>query len=335
MPERIRRKWCPPLALILGSTLAVVLCLPLAGIMAVRYLAPALGYREAVAAVGVGVVFVAAAVGWTLWRVLLRPIRSLVGRAEGVTHGMPAALDPLAHYGTREMEHLGQAVLDMGRVLLGREAVLRSYAEHATHELKSPLTVLRGAAELLDNPDLDAADRARLLARIDGAAERMTALLDAQRALAGAQDLLVAGQARLADVLAAVQADLVRTHRGLDITVAADAPLPLGAEGLRMVLGHLLANAAQMGAERVWLRAGADRLDVIDDGPGVSEGNRDRIFDPFFTTRRDAGGTGMGLSILRRMLDAHGATILLEPGGASPVRLASGMHGAHFSVMFR
>ena len=49
----------------------------------------------------------------------------------------------MAHYGTAEMQGLGQTILDMGRVLQGREAVLRSYADHVTHELKSPLTTLR------------------------------------------------------------------------------------------------------------------------------------------------------------------------------------------------
>jgi signal transduction histidine kinase len=50
---------------------------------------------------------------------------------------------------------------------------------------------------------------------------------------------------------------------------------------------------------------------VADDGEGVSTNNRPQIFDSFFTTRRDSGGTGMGLAIVRAMLDAHGGTIRL------------------------
>ena len=53
---------------------------------------------------------------------------------------------------------------------------------------------------------------------------------------------------------------------------------------------------------------------MTDNGPGVSPGNRARIFDPFFTTRRDAGGTGMGLPIVRRLLQAHGGDIALVDG---------------------
>ena len=50
---------------------------------------------------------------------------------------------------------------------------------------------------------------------------------------------------------------------------------------------------------------------VSDDGEGVSPNNRTQIFDSFFTTRRDSGGTGMGLAIVRAMLDAHGGAIRL------------------------
>ena len=50
---------------------------------------------------------------------------------------------------------------------------------------------------------------------------------------------------------------------------------------------------------------------VADDGEGVSPNNRPQIFDSFFTTRRDSGGTGMGLAIVRAMLDAHGGAIRL------------------------
>jgi len=311
------RKWRPSLGLTLALTLAAVLCLPLAGIVAVRYLFPVIGYREAVIAVGAGVVLVTAVVGWALWRLLLRPITALADRAEAVKRGEVGADVLLAHYGTQEMERMGRAVMDMGRVLQSREAVLRSYADHATHELKSPLTVLRGAAELLDSDGLSAQDRARLLERIDEAADRMTALLDAQRMLARAQEPLAGGESRIGPLMEGLQMD----HAALTLLLEADAPLPMAQHGLRLVLDHLLSNAAAHGARVVRLRAVAGQLRVADDGPGVSEGNRDRIFDPFFTTRREAGGTGMGLPIVRRMLEAHGARIRLEEGERGAVFL--------------
>jgi len=310
VPERIERKWRPSLALVLGATLAVVLCLPLIGIAALGVLAPRLGQGGALVLVVLAVVAAMALVGWVLARILLRPIRGLADRARRLRDGDPAASRPMAHYGTAEMQGLGQTILDMGRVLQGREAVLRSYADHVTHELKSPLTTLRGAAELLDSNDLPEAERRKLLTRIDEAADRMTALLDAQRRLARAQEPLPGGSARLSRVIA----DLAQEFAGLELVVATDGDAPIPVDGLRLVLEHLLGNAAEHGAGKVTLSAEADLLRIADDGPGISAGNRNRVFEPFFTTRRDTGGTGMGLPIVRRILEAHGAEITLAEG---------------------
>ena len=95
-------------------------------------------------------------------------------------------------------------------------------------------------------------------------------------------------------------------------------PLPMSGEGLRIVLGQLLRNATEHGAARVTfeVQAGPNAevtLIVRDDGRGISAGNAGRIFEPFFTTRRDGGGTGMGLSIVRNILAAHRAGIGLVP----------------------
>lgn len=315
MPGRIAAKWRPSLAMIVGFTLAAVLCLPLAGIMAMRFLTPSLGYGEAMALAGIGIVLATVYVGYVLWRIILGPVRALAARADEIAHGVSGALDPLAHYGTREMRDMGQAMLDMGRVLQGREAVLRSYADHVTHELKSPLTVLRGAAELLDSPGLKRGERRALLARIDDAADRMTALLEAQRALARAQEPMGSGSAMVPDLIDGLAAQFP----GLALTAQGHDALPIARDGLRLVLEHLLGNALAHSATAVTLTTTPDSLTVADDGPGVSAGNRARIFDPFFTTRRDSGGTGMGLAIVRRMLHAHGAEIALldqAPGAA-------------------
>ncbi len=313
MRGRVSRKWRPGLGLILGLTLAVILCLPFLGILTVSALCSdpgAASCGRATLAVSAAILAITAAVGYVLWRILLAPITALADRAEAIQRGEADALSPLPRYGTREMGELGQTILGMGRVLQGREAVLRSFADHVTHELKSPLTVLRGAAELLDAPDLPEAERARLLARIDEAAERMTTLLDAQRALARAQEPFAAGSARVGPILAEFAAE----YPDIAIDLAADAEVPLGPDGLRLVLGHLIGNAVEHGAGRVTVRADTARLEVADDGPGISPGNAARIFEPFFTTRRDRGGTGMGLAIVRRMLEVHGASIDLAPG---------------------
>ena len=320
MSRRISDKWRPSLALILGATVMATLALPFVGILGSRALGREIGYFQAQVLFGILMVIAAAFLAWVLWRILYGPIRALARRADGIRRGTEGALEPMQHYGTQEMQALGQSMLDMGRVLQGREAVLRSYADHATHELKSPLTVVRGAAELLAEGGLSQEDQARMIGRIEKAASRMAALLDAQRALARAQEPLGQGNAPLGHVVEMLK----KEHPGLAISCKADRVLPLPAAQLQLVLGHLFGNAAAHGAQAVIVTGRADGFDVVDDGPGVSPGNRARVFDPFFTTRREAGGTGMGLAIVRRMLEAHGGEITLGEGGP----------GAQFEVRF-
>jgi signal transduction histidine kinase len=286
--------------LVVAVTLVVVLCLPLIGIYFVQDMAPSMGYTRASYPAGIGVLGATFVVGWGLLRFLLRPVQTMRDRVGALRSGDDAALDPLDQYGTSDMQALGQSFLDMGRALRNREAVLRGYADHVTHELKSPLTVVRGAAELLASPDLPPAERDRLTAKVEAAAARMTALLDAQRDLARAQEPSARGVARLSDV-------------ATDIEVLQDGNVPLPADALRLVLDHLNGNAKAHGATRISAALQGRTLTFQDDGKGISQGNRDRIFEPFFTTRRETGGTGMGLSIVRRILEAHEADIALVP----------------------
>ncbi|SMX43882.1 Sensor-type histidine kinase PrrB [Octadecabacter ascidiaceicola] len=296
--------------MVVAVTLCVVLSLPIIGIFFVRYMWPVMGYQEAVYAAAIGVFVATFIVGWVLWRLLLRPMIAMRERVLGLRQNATGALDPLEHYGTADMQALGQSFLDMARALQNREVVLRSYADHVTHELKSPLTVVRGAAELLALPDLPTKERERLLGRIGASVERMTALLDAQRSLAQAQEPAAQGQVRLSEVAQGVE-------------VEQDGIVPLSEDALRLVLDHLIGNAKAHGATEVTVSYDGTLI-VQDNGSGVSEGNATRIFEPFFTTRREAGGTGMGLSIVRRTLEAHSAQI----------ELVSSDQGARFVITF-
>jgi len=192
----------------------------------------------------------------------------------------------------------------MGQVLKGRETVLRTYADHVTHELKSPLSVIQGAAELLVNDDLPDDDRRKMIASIASATDRMQDLLDAQKDLARASEPLAPGSCMLSDAVPI----------GSDIKIDRDDVVPLQSQLVELVLTHLIGNSRAHGATKVQLTASKDALLIADNGPGISEGNKNRIFDPFFTTRRKQGGTGMGLAIVQRMLEAQGATIRLLDG---------------------
>ena len=91
----------------------------------------------------------------------------------------------------------------------------------------------------------------------------------------------------------------------------------MSTEKALIVLTHLVDNAIRHNAKHIRLEAAnydqAIRMSVSNDGDPISEANRDRIFDAFFTTRRDTGGTGMGLAIVRAIMASHGGSIALKP----------------------
>ncbi|MEM1235333.1 MAG: HAMP domain-containing sensor histidine kinase [Pseudomonadota bacterium] len=251
---------------------------------------------------------------WLLARLILRPVRALSAKAVDGAAGVP-----LEHYGTAELAEMGQEVLSMARRLENRAEDMQSYAQHITHELKSPLTTVSAAAELLEDTDLSDADRVVLAQRVAAAAARMRALLDALQALAQAGQL----QAREHMNLSAVF-DSAAQREGLLCRCDGEISACISPFVAEAVFTHLAQNAAQHGASLISLYTRGQYVFVEDDGNGISAGNAERIFDPFFTTQRDYGGTGMGLAIVQRMLRANGGDIAFSPAQS----------GARFRVSF-
>lgn len=317
-------KWRPALWMVLGGALLATLALSFAGLVALRYLGPETGFRDAAIVLALVIGAATAGLGWLLARLLLRPIATLSDQAAALRRDPRHAIAPLAHYGTRETRDLALGITAMAEALQSREAQVRAFTDHVTHELKTPVTAIRAAAELLADGPLAPEDQG-LLAQIQGAAQQMQSHLEALRRVTEARDPGHHGTCRLAELAPALRT----AHPGLTLGFAGeDIALPLSPEGMAIVLGHLLGNAAQHGASRVDLTAGQSPghtvLTVIDNGAGISPGNRDRIFQPFFTTTRDQGGTGMGLTITANLLAAHGAQIALMPSD----------HGTAFALTF-
>lgn len=306
MRGRIRQKWRPPLALVIGGTLASVLCLPLIGVGYFKLAGNILGWGETAWMIGWMAVVSTAILGFLLWRLVLRPVWALTAYARAVKEGRgDVPLPP--HFGTPEFTALAGAVDDMATTLQNREAGIRAYSDHVTHEMKSPLTSISAAAELLvAGPDDD--DRAALTQTIRTASARMETLLEALHRLAAARTPLGTGPTDLSELVQPLSA-----ASGLRVEVAQSGQVPLDRSGLLAVLEQLAQNSAAHGASSLTLRYSAQILRVEDDGTGIAPGDGPRVFDPFFTTRRASGGTGMGLAIVRAMLEASGATIALLP----------------------
>lgn len=303
--RRVDRKWRPPLALVIGGGLAGVLLTPLVGIVWFRIFGNIMSAKEVALLVSL-IAFVATGIlGFLLWRLVLRPVVALTRHARAVKTGRRDSPAP-QHFGTPEFHALGQSIIDMGETLHNRAESMRAYADHVTHELKSPLTSIQGAAELLDDPNLSDADRQALTATLMTSARRMATLLDDMRRHAVARQQAGPGDALLADVLPAVA--------GLEIRVQGAGPVPMPPEDLGAVLVQLAQNARDHGADVLDILWEGGRMVLADNGSGISGGDQARVFDPFFTTRRDSGGTGMGLSVVRSLVAAHGGRIdVLSP----------------------
>ncbi|WP_136440984.1 sensor histidine kinase [Pacificoceanicola onchidii] len=317
------RRWRPSLGLVLGGGLAGTLVLSLAGLVVFRYLGPAIGYQNAAILLGLIIAAATAFLGWLLVRLLLRPIHALQSYAAQVQADPQADTPPPGHFGTHELHATAQSVMEMAGVLRDREQSLRSYSDHVTHEIKTPVAGIRAAVELLEDGGALAAEDRALVDQISGAGRQIEGQLDALRQAARAREVRYVGVSSVGAALEAAElsAEVSEADRS--------AELPLSLPGLRVVLEQLIGNARAQGAGQVTLsvmeRAGARVLRVTDDGPGISDGNRARIFEPFFTTRREADGTGMGLFIVQTLLRAHGADIALCPSGT----------GAVFEITFR
>ncbi len=320
MSRFVTPKWRPPLMLVLGGSLMAILVLPVYAALGADILTPLTGRRNAVFIVAAGSFLATLVLGLLLWRLILAPVQALAARAQAIRGGdAPEGLD---HYGTPEIGELAQAVLDMAEVLQSREMAVRGYTDHVTHELKTPLTAIRGAAELLEAEE-DLPDEARHLVKtIAGAEKRAVKLLGAARQIAAARMPEHRGTTQLRYCVPTLKSRLST----MELEVVNDnVEMPLARSGLEVVLGHLAENAEEAGATKLTLDSGRNDdgpwMTVSDNGPGISSGNASQVFEPFFTTRRDSGGTGMGLAIVQTLLLAHGALIRLEdPGEAGGTR---------------
>ncbi|MBI2060547.1 MAG: hypothetical protein HYT87_12320 [Nitrospirae bacterium] len=210
-----------------------------------------------------------------------------------------------------------------------RWAALGHFSAVVAHEIKNPLGAIRGAAGLLGRDDLSAPDRTRMSDTIRGEVDRLDRLVvDYLRFARPREPNLrevdlgeivrrVENQVRMEFAPSGVKLDCEtggRPHR-----VRADA------DQLFEALLNLVQNARQAVAVggRVWIKVmpvgpSAVALEVNDNGPGVSIELRRKILEPFFTTK--AKGSGLGLSVVKQIVDVHGGTLDVgerEGGGAA------------------
>ncbi len=262
--------------------------------------------------------------GWLVVRAALRPVEALTREAASIASFETDRTLPTVP-GDDEVAHLAatlDGMLGRLRVAFQRE---RAFVDDASHELRTPIAVLRGEIELALLAADDPGERERSLRTALGEAERLSRL---------AEDLLLLARERAGTLvlrrepvdlldLAATEAARLQPAFGLRIRVSGDPVVVPGDEDrLRQLLTNLVANSATAGAATVQVRGTADRtavvLEVADDGPGFPAEVLDSAFERFVrgdpTRTRSGSGAGLGLSIVRAIVIASGGTAEISSG---------------------
>lgn len=288
-------------------------------------------------------------VTWWVIRLGVHPITRMTETAGAIAGGDLSQRVPVGTPGT-EAGALGVALNGMLERIeeafdqrAASEARLRQFVADASHELRTPVTTIRGYAEMFRTGALqNAGELSEAMRRTEQEAVRMGSLV---------QDLLRLARldegrpSELAPVdLAVVAADALRdalaSSPNRQITLAAPASLVVmgNEDGLRQVVSNLVGNALVHAPEstvRIRLDAVDDRavLEVADDGAGMAAADAARAFERFYradaSRSRQKGGSGLGLSIVDATVRAHGGTVAMtsELGAGTTVHVVLPISG--------
>lgn len=291
-------------------------------------------------AVAMGVALI---IGGLLFRSITAPLRELTAASEAIAQGDLSVRAEVG--GQDEVAQLAESFNEMAESLHRIEEARRSQTADIAHELRTPLTVLQGTLEAMldeiyptDRENLESAlIQTRTLARLIEDL-RILALADAGK-LQLARDS-VNLQAFLKGIVEAYQP--AAQEQGVALALETRTALPTvfaDRDRLAQVMGNLLTNSLHYvprgGSIRVEaLREGTETvISVIDDGPGVSPDQLPHLFERFWRgdpgRRQATGGSGLGLSIARHIVEAHGGRMWAEetPGGGLTVRYALPISG--------
>ena len=274
----------------------------------------------------------------TWW--LMRGINRLNRYAQAVSAGerappLPARRD--------EIGDLGRAVETMRRKLEGK-AYVEQYVQSLTHEMKSPLAAIRGAAELLQEP-LPEADRQRFAQHIRTQEQRLTETIDKLLALAEVEQhgwLQKIGPVNVSALLAKACESVSAKLAAAGVSIALDVHDPQAivqgdAYLLQQAVSNLLDNAISFSPAggKISLSSAVDNglieIRVRDEGPGVPDYAQDRVFERFYSLARPSTGlrsSGLGLPFVREVARLHGGEAdlgnLPDGGALAMLRLPVG-----------
>jgi len=303
---------------------------------------------------------------------IAEPVRKLAEAAERVRRGIKSR-QQIPDFTNRsdEIGHLSHALRDMTKALYQRIDAIESFAADVAHELKNPLTSLRSAVEILPKVSVGAS-RDRLLEVIQHDVRRLDRLISDISDASRLDAELARNDASPVDLLALLEAVVTTAkdsprRNGVVVRLDTDKSNSFRLKERYVVLGHdsrlaqvftnLIDNACSFsrpgdevritlrrdagGSSNELGRTGPQIIATIDDdGPGIPTHALERIFERFYTDRPNHGfgqNSGLGLSISRQIVEAHGGRIWAEnrPMPSSDVRSSAGVDDGEGDRQYR
>jgi signal transduction histidine kinase len=272
----------------------------------------------------------AAIIAAVMAQLLTRRLRLLAHHTRAYARGMSPPPPPPR--GRDELAQLARAIHDMARQIEGRHRYNREVLSTVLHELRTPVTAIRGAVELLESGAAERADsRERFLGNIRFEADRLSQLVGELARLTRLDSEDLSERLEPLPYIRCINEALERllptfeaAHAPLELMLPArDVTVELVPARIEQVLANLLDNAFQhtpldgrvtLTVERTTDGSVLTRVD--DTGPGIAPADLDRVFEPFFTTHaRDAtteSGSGLGLAVARTIVERHRGSIRAE-----------------------
>jgi len=274
-------------------------------------------------AYGAGLIALGLLFGALLSWWLSRALHRLTGYAQAVSEGRRVEVP---HYRGGELKQLASAVEQMRTQLEGKAYVER-YVHTLTHELKSPLAAIRGAAELLQS-EMPLAQRQRFIGNIDSESARMQQLIERLLDLAQVEQrqtleerVAVPLAALVDEVLHAQSARIESKQLRVERTVAAELTLIGEPFLLRQALGNLLENALDFTPSRGLLRFEAERIGeqvefrLFNEAEPIPDYALARLTERFYSLPRPESGrksTGLGLNFVEEVAKLHGGSLRID-----------------------
>ena len=278
--------------------------------------------------------------GALIWFAVGRGLRPLDSLSRAVAMRRPDAMAPVEEHALpQELQPLAASL----NALLGRlDAALgaqRRFTADAAHELRTPLAALKLQLDVARRVGDDPA-RVAAYDDLEGGVDRASHLVDQLLTLARVEPEALAARGVDCDLVALAKDAIVArgalaADKGIDLGLAREAPAEVHGDpaSLAILLSNLLDNALRYTPAGGRIDVGVERdaegravLTVVDTGPGIPPEERERVFDRFYRGESNrAPGSGLGLSIVKRIADAHGGTI----------ELAAPAHGSGLVVTVR